>query len=137
MSDETAVHRIGSESRPASLPGIGIPRRSLDHPDRGGEPFHGSDALLEPPTIFGGPILELPVDAEIMGPVMGDVGIELGLPANRDQVGLPVLQNRFRLPRFENDADRHRRNADFVADALGVGDLETEPARDLRCGRRT
>ena len=42
----------------------------------------------EPPAIFGRPVLEFAVDAEIMGPVMGDVGIELGLPADRDQVGV-------------------------------------------------
>ncbi len=71
-----------------------------------------------------------------MGPVMGDVGIELGLPADRDQVGLAVLQNRFRLLRFENDANRHRRDAHLVADPLGVGDLKTEAARDLRRRRR-
>ena len=66
---------------------------SLDDPGRRGEPFDGSNSLLEPPAEFGSPILELPVDAEIMGPVLGDVGIELGLPADRDEVGLPVLQD--------------------------------------------
>src|SRR5476651_1741798 len=45
----------------------------LDDPGRCGEPFNGSNSLLEPPSIFGSPILELPVDAEIMGPVLRDI----------------------------------------------------------------
>src|SRR6476661_7840413 len=48
---------------------------SRDGPYRRSEPFHGSNALFEPPAIFSRPILELPVDPEIMGPVMGDVGL--------------------------------------------------------------
>ena len=71
-----------------------------------------------------------------MGPVMRDVGVELGLPPDRDQVSLPVLQDRFRLLRFEDDADRHRRDAHLLADTFGVGHLEAEATRDLRRRRR-
>src|SRR6476660_1258736 len=98
---------------------------SLDDPGRRGEPFYGSNSLLEPPSIFGSPILELSVDAEIMGPVLRDIGIELGLPADCDQIGLPVLQDCLCLLRFENDANRHRGDARFLADPLCVGHLET------------
>ena len=80
----------------------------LHRTGRRGKPFHGPDALLQPPAIFRRPILEFAVDAEIMGPVMGDVGIVLGLPADRDQIGLAFLQDRFRLLGLEDDADRHR-----------------------------
>jgi hypothetical protein len=50
---------------------------SLDDPGRCGEPFNGSNSFLKPPSIFGSPILELAVDAEIMVPVLCDIGIEL------------------------------------------------------------
>lgn len=60
--------------------------------------------------MFGRPVLEAAVNAEVMRPVMGDVGIELRLPADRDEIGLSVLEDAFSLPRFENDADRHGRN---------------------------
>src|ERR1700686_77898 len=109
---------------------------SLDDPCRCGEPFNGPNPLLEPPTIFGGPILELPVDAEIMGPVLCDIGVELRLPADRDEVGLLILQDCFSLLRFENDANRHRCYAHVLADPFGVGHLETEAARDLSSRRR-
>src|SRR5947208_644663 len=99
-----------------SPPGTGIPGLSLDDAGRCRNASHGPDSLLYPPAIFGRPILELAIEPEIMGPVMGDVGIELGLPADRDQVGLAIPEDRFGLLRFENDADRHRGNADFVAD---------------------
>ncbi len=71
-----------------------------------------------------------------MRPVMGDVRIELGLPADRDEIGLLVLKDCFRLLCFENDANRHRCNADFLADPLSIGHLETETARHLRSRRR-
>ena len=109
---------------------------SLDGPGRCREPFDGSNSFLEPPSKFRRPILELPVDAEIMGPVLRDIGIELGLPADSDEVGLAILQDGFGLLCFENNADRHRRDADVVADPFGVGHLETEAARDLRRRRR-
>jgi hypothetical protein len=51
-----------------------LSRSSLDDPGRRGEPFDGSNSLLEPPAIFGSPVLELPVEAEIMGPGLRDVG---------------------------------------------------------------
>ena len=109
---------------------------SLDDPGWRGEPFNGSNSFLKPPSIFGSPILELPVDAEIMGPVLRDIGIELRLPTDSDEVGLSILQDCFSLLRFENDADRHRRDAHFLADPFGVGHLEAEAARDLGGGRR-
>src|ERR1700675_3463608 len=85
----------------------------LDDAGRRRKTFDGSNALLEPPAEFGRPVLEFAVEAEIVRPVLRDVGIELRLSADRDQVGLLVLQDGFRLLRFENDADRHRRDADF------------------------
>ena len=109
---------------------------SLDDPGRCGERFNGSGSLLEPPSIFGGPILELPIDTEIVGPVLGDIGIELGLPTDGDEIGLPILQDCLSLLRFEDDADRHRCYARLLADPFGVGHLETEAAWDLRCRRR-
>src|ERR1700678_1264404 len=84
--------------------------RSLDDPGWRPKTFHGSNSLLQPPAIFGSPILELPVDAEIMSPMLRDIGIELRLPPHRDEVGLPILQDGFSLLWFENDTDRHRRN---------------------------
>src|SRR5580692_761761 len=108
----------------------------LDDPGRCGESLHGSNSLLEPPSIFRIPVLELAVDPEIMGPVLRNIGIELGLPADRDEVGLPICQDGFSLLRFENDADRHRCDADLLADPFGVGHLETEAARNLGGGRR-
>src|SRR5258708_6321753 len=116
--------------------GVAASRLSLDDPGRRGKSFDGSNALLEPPAIFGRPVFEFAVEAEIMGPVMGDVRIELGLPADRDEIGLPVRQNCFGLLGFENDADRHRCDADFVLDPLRIRHLETETARDLGCRRR-
>ena len=109
---------------------------SLDDPGRCGEPFNGPNSFLEPPSEFGSPILELPVDAEIMGPVLRDIGIELGLPADSDEVGLALLQDCFGLLCLENNADRHRRDAHVLADPFSVGHLETEAARDLGCRRR-
>ena len=53
------------------------------------------------------------------------------------EVRLPILQDGFSLLGFENDANRHRRNAHLLADPFGIRHLETEAARDLRCGRRT
>ena len=70
---------------------------SRDDPGRCRERFDGANSFLEPPSKFGGPILELVVDAEIMGPVLCDVGIELGLPADRDEIGLAIPQDRFSL----------------------------------------
>src|SRR5471030_1264602 len=96
-------------------------RLSLDDPGRCGAAFDGSNSLLQPPSIFGSPLLELPVDAEIMGPVLGDIGIELGLPADRDEVGLPILKDGLSLLRLENDADRHRGDAHLLANPCGVG----------------
>ena len=109
---------------------------SLDDPGRCGEPFNGSGSLLEPPSIFGGPILELSIDTEIVGPVLCDIGIELRLPTDSDEIGLPILQDCFSLLRFENDADRHRCNAHLLADPFGVRHLETKAARDLGGRRR-
>src|SRR5450759_1431766 len=123
-------------SRRLHCPGADILCMPLDDPGRCGEPFNGSNSLLEPPSIFGSPVLELPVDAEIMGPVLCDIGIELGLPADSDEVGLPILQDCFSLLRFENDANRHRCYVDVLADPFGVGHLETEAARDLCSSRR-
>src|ERR1700736_4280645 len=108
----------------------------LDDTGRRRKTFDGSNALFEPPAEFGRPVLEFPVEAEIMRPMLRDVGIELRLPADGDQVGLSVLQDGFRLLRFENDTDRHRRDADLVADPFGIGHLEAEAARHLRGGRR-
>src|SRR5450755_3709502 len=112
--------------------GVDTSCMSLDDAGRRGESFDGSNSLLEPPSKFGSPILELPVDAEIMGPVLGDIGIELGLPADRDEVGLAILQDGFGLLCLENNANRHRRDAHVVTDPFGVRHLETEAARDLR-----
>src|ERR1700738_2543839 len=100
------------------------------------DPFNGSNSLLKPPSIFGSPILELPVDAEIMGPVLCDIGIELRLPTDSDEVGLPILQDCFSLLRFENYAARHRSDARLLADPFSIGHLETEGARDLGSRRR-
>ena len=71
-----------------------------------------------------------------MGPVLCDIGIELRLPTDSDEVGLPILQDCFSLPCFENDANRHLRYARVLADPFGVGHLETEAARDLGSRRR-
>ncbi len=79
---------------PGTSPGMTAKKLSSRHrPYRRGEPFHGSDALFEPPAIFPRPVLEFSVDPEIMGPVMGDVGVELGLPPDRDQIGLPFCRS--------------------------------------------
>src|SRR5260370_34059447 len=96
---------------------------SLDDPGRSGEPFNGSNSLLKPPSIFGSPILELPIDTEIMGPVLCDIGIELRLPTDSDEVGLSILQDCFSLLRFENHADRHRRDAHLPAAPIARGPL--------------
>src|SRR5258708_22520889 len=80
--------------------------------------FQRPDALFEPPAIFGRPVFKTRVDAEIVRPMVGDVGIELRLAADRDEIGLPVLQDRLGLLRLENDADRHGRDIGLVADAL-------------------
>jgi hypothetical protein len=109
---------------------------SLDDPGRCGESFNGSNPFLEPPSKFGSPVLELAVDAEIMGPVLCDIGIELRLPTDSDEVGLAILQDCFRLLCLENNANRHRRNAHVLADPFGVGHLETEAARNLGSRRR-
>src|SRR6476661_6299634 len=109
---------------------------SFDDTGRRGKPFNGSNSLFEPPSIFGSPILELLVDAEIMGPVLCDIGIELRLPADSNEVGLPILQDCFGLLCLENDADRHRRYAHVLADPFGIGHLETKAARDLGSRRR-
>jgi hypothetical protein len=108
----------------------------LNDPGRCGEPFNRSNSLLEPPSIFWSPILELLVDAEVMGPVLCDIGIEQRLSTDSDEVGLPIRQDCFSLLRFENDANRHRRYAHVLADPFGVGHLETETARHLSGGRR-
>ena len=71
-----------------------------------------------------------------MGPVLRDIGIELRLPADGDEIGLPILQDCLSLLRFENDANRHRCYAHLLADPFGVGHLETEAARDLSRSRR-
>ena len=81
----------------ATLPKKRLLFASLDDPRRRREPFDGANSLLEPPSKFGIPVLELAVDAEIMRPVLRDIGIELGLPADRDQVGLSFLQDGFGL----------------------------------------
>src|ERR1700722_19710903 len=109
---------------------------SLDDAGRRGKAFDGANALLEPPAKFGGPVLELAVETEIVGPVLRDIGIELGLPADRDEVGLAILQDGFGLLSFQNDADRHRRDARLLADPFGIRHLEAEAARDLGSGRR-
>src|ERR1035437_1081327 len=128
--------RSGRPARRLHSLGVDILCMSLDDPGRCREPFNGSNSLLEPPSIFGSPILEPPVDAEIMGPVLCDIGIELRLPTDSDEVGLPILQDCLSLPCFENDANRHRRYARVLADPFGVGHLETEAARDLGSRRR-
>ena len=72
-----------------------------------------------------------------MGPVVSDVGIVLRLPADGDQVRLAFPEDRFGLLGLEDDAHRHRGDADLFADPFGVGHLEAEAARHLRRGRRT
>src|ERR1700726_1351993 len=47
----------------------------LDDAGRRPQTFDGSDALFEPPAEFGRPVLEFPVEAEIMRPVLRDIGI--------------------------------------------------------------
>src|SRR4051812_6529671 len=88
---------------PGSSPGM-TSYSPLHFAGRAGKPFHRPDPLLQPPAILRRPVLEFAVDAEIMGPVMGDVGIILRLAADRDQIGLALLQHRFRLLGFEDDA---------------------------------
>src|SRR6202035_5188318 len=97
-----------------------IGRISFDDAGRRGEAFDGANALLEPPAIFGGPVLEFAVETEIVGPVLCDIGIELGLPADGDEVGLTILQDGFGLLGFQNDADRHRRDARLLADPFRI-----------------
>src|SRR3979490_2093041 len=91
LLSKAAIHADAGVT-PLGVDALDMP---LDDPGRRGEPFDGSNSLLEPPAIFGSPVLELPVEAEIMGPVLRDVGIELGLPADRDEIGLPVLKGCF------------------------------------------
>src|ERR1700704_554805 len=98
-SVETQTYRKGHAHRPMeSTKRYPSPR---DDAGRGRKAFHGPDPLLQPPAIFGRPILELAVDAKIMGPVMGDVGIVLRLPADRDQIGVAFFEHRFGLLGFE------------------------------------
>src|SRR5579864_5630369 len=63
---------------------------------RRGKAFHRLDPFLKPPTILGCPILEAMIDAKIVRPVVGDVGVELRLATDRDEVGLALLNNRLR-----------------------------------------
>ena len=60
-------------------------------------------------------------------------GLYLRLTTNRDQIGLAVLKDGFRLLGLQNEADRHRRDVCFPPNALGKGNLEAKTARNLRC----
>src|ERR1700674_1546006 len=100
-----------------------------------GEAFHRFDPLLKPPAILRCPVLEATVNAEIVRPMVGDVGIVLRLAANRDEIGLVSFKNGLRLPRLENDADSHGGDVRFLADPLRKRDLEAETARHLSRGR--
>jgi hypothetical protein len=53
-------------SRWANIASAFILCKSLDDPGQCGEPFDGSGSFLEPPSIFGSPILELSIDTEIV-----------------------------------------------------------------------
>src|SRR6516162_2639967 len=106
-----------------------------DRPCWRGKAFHRFDPLLEPPAILRCPVLEATVDAEIVRPMVGDVGIELRLAANRDEIGLGPLKNGLRLLRLKDDADGHRGNVRFLADPLRERDLEAETARHLSRSR--
>src|SRR5580704_14830715 len=92
---------------------------ACDHAGRRRKPFQSPDPLLQPPAKFRRPVLEAAVDAEIMGPVMGDIGIELRLPADGDQVGVAVLQDGLGLLGLQDDADRHGGDVGLLPDALG------------------
>src|SRR4051794_26628960 len=93
-------------------------RPPADNASRSRKPFEGPDPLFQPPAIFGRPVLEPRIDAEVVRPMQRDVRIELRLAADRDEIGLSVLQDGFGLLRFENDADGHGRNIRLVANAL-------------------
>src|SRR3954469_13868177 len=93
-------------------------RAARDGADRRGKTFQGSDPLLEPPAEFRRPILEARVDAEFVRKMVSDIGIELRLAADRDEIGLPFLQDGFGLLRLQNDADGHGRDIGLFANAL-------------------
>src|SRR3984957_10330813 len=111
---------------PAALVAMG------DDAGRRGKALQGPDPFLKPPAELRRPVLEAPVEAEVVRPMLGDVGIELRLPADRDQVGLLVLQDGLSLLRLQDDADRHGRDVGFLADPLGERNLKSEAARYLR-----
>src|ERR1700730_17692187 len=100
-----------------------------------GEAFPRFDPLLKHQAILRCPLREATVNAEIVRPKVGDVGIVLRLAANRDEIGLIPLENGLRLLRLENDADSHRGNVRFLADPLRKWDLEAESALHLSRGR--
>src|SRR5580698_190649 len=120
---DQSPHRVPCGSL---LPPIG------NHPGRRRKPLQGSDPLLQPPAELRRPILETGVEPEVVLPVQGNVGVELRLPADRDQIGLPVLQDGFGLFRLQDDPDRHGGHPGLLTDALGKRHLETEAARHLR-----
>src|ERR1700733_9563598 len=48
---------------------------SLDDTGRRGEAFDGANALLKPPSKFGGPVLELAVETEIVAQCWAILGL--------------------------------------------------------------
>jgi hypothetical protein len=56
--------------------------------------------------------------------------------ANRDQVGLALLQDVLGAEGIDDQADRHRHDAGLAAHALRIGHLEAPAALDARCRRR-
>jgi hypothetical protein len=87
------------------------------NPGRCSERFNGPNPLLEPPSIFGSPILEAPVDAEIMGPVLCDIGFELRVLADGNKVGLLIRQDRFSLLRFCSNLQSSAPRPAIIADS--------------------
>src|SRR5437016_7990881 len=114
-----------------------LSRATYDDARRRSKAFHRFDPLLKPPAILRCPVLEATVDAEIVRPVMCDVGVVLRLAADRDEIGLTSLEDGLGLLRLENDANGHRGDVRLLADPLRERNLEAETARHLRCRCRT
>ena len=76
-----------------------------------------------------GPLAVAWIGHEFFAGVQCPVGIEQCLAAERDQVGVPCLQDVFGLLRFHDHSDRLRGNARFGPDALGERHLKAQASR--------
>src|SRR3954454_8633415 len=95
-------------------------------------------ALLKPPAPGGWPARKGRIVAERSGSVQGPVRIHQHFASNRDEVGAPLRHDGLRESGRGDQPDGHGRNANFGADALGIGNLITlRPADHLRGGALT